>query len=80
MQKQSTHTAVAQRIVDNVSKVIVGKRAVIEHALAALIAQGRPEDRGRAFDYLRQGLEQGIERYIPIDGTLKKQILEAAQG
>lgn len=40
MLKQSTHTAVAQRIVDNVSKVIVGKRAVIEQALAALIAQG----------------------------------------
>ena len=40
MLEQSTHTAVAQRIVDNVSKVIVGKRSVIEHALAALIAQG----------------------------------------
>ncbi len=40
MLEQSTHTAVAQRIVDNVSKVIVGKRAVIEQALAALIAQG----------------------------------------
>ena len=40
MQEQSTHTAVAQRIVDNVSQVIVGKRTVIEHAMAALIAQG----------------------------------------
>ena len=40
MLEQSTHTAVTQRIVDNVSKVIVGKRSVIEHALAALIAQG----------------------------------------
>ena len=40
MLEPSTHTAVAQRIVDNVSKVIVGKRSVIEHALAALIAQG----------------------------------------
>ena len=40
MQELSTHTAVAQRIVDNVAKVIVGKRGVIEHALAALIAQG----------------------------------------
>lgn len=40
MQEQSTHTTVAQRIVDNVSKVIVGKRPVIEYALAALIAQG----------------------------------------
>jgi MoxR-like ATPase len=40
LQEQSTHTAVAQRIVDNVSQVIVGKRTVIEHAVAALIAQG----------------------------------------
>ena len=40
MLEQSTHTSVAQRIVDNVSKVIVGKRAVIEQALAAVIAQG----------------------------------------
>jgi len=40
LQEQSTHTTVAQRIVDNVSKVIVGKRPVIEYALAALIAQG----------------------------------------
>lgn len=30
----------ARRIVDNVSTVIVGKTSVIEHALAALIAQG----------------------------------------
>ena len=36
MLEQSTHTAVAQRIVDNVSKVIVGKRDVIEQALAAV--------------------------------------------
>ncbi|PKB84213.1 MAG: AAA family ATPase [SAR202 cluster bacterium Io17-Chloro-G9] len=40
MQDTRTPTTVAQGIVDNVSKVIVGKRAVIEHALAALIAQG----------------------------------------
>ncbi len=40
MLEQSTHTAVAQRMVDNVSKVIVGKRDVIEQAMAALIAQG----------------------------------------
>ena len=40
MLEQSTHTAVAQRIIDNVSKVIVGKRAVIEQAMAAVIAQG----------------------------------------
>jgi MoxR-like ATPase len=38
--EQLTHTAVAQRIIDNVSKVIVGKRAVIEQAMAAVIAQG----------------------------------------
>jgi MoxR-like ATPase len=40
LQEQSTHTAVAQRIVDNVCQVIVGKKTVIEHAVAALIAQG----------------------------------------
>ena len=40
MLDQLTHTAVAQRIIDNVSKVIVGKRAVIEQAMAAVIAQG----------------------------------------
>ena len=40
MLEQLTHTAVAQRIIDNVSKVIVGKRAVIEQAMAAVIAQG----------------------------------------
>ena len=40
MLEQATHTAVAQRIIDNVSKVIVGKRAVIEQAMAAVIAQG----------------------------------------
>ena len=40
MQDTRSPTAVAQRIVDNVSRVIVGKRPVIEHALAALIAQG----------------------------------------
>ena len=40
MQDTRSPTTVAQGIVDNVSKVIVGKRPVIEHALAALIAQG----------------------------------------
>ena len=40
MQDTKSPTMVAQGIVDNVSKVIVGKRSVIEHALAALIAQG----------------------------------------
>ena len=33
-------TLIAQRIVDNVAKVIVGRRDVIEQAMAALIAQG----------------------------------------
>jgi len=33
-------TRIAQDIVDNVSKVIIGKRPVIEKALAAVIAQG----------------------------------------
>ena len=40
MQETMSPTVIAQRIVDNVSKVIVGKRNVIEQALAALIAQG----------------------------------------
>ena len=40
MQDTRSPTMVAQGIVDNVSKVIIGKRPVIEHALAALIAQG----------------------------------------
>ena len=40
MQDTKSPTTVAQGIVDNVSKVIVGKRSVIEQALAALIAQG----------------------------------------
>lgn len=40
MQETMSPTVIAQRIVDNVSKVIVGKRDVIEQALAALIAQG----------------------------------------
>ena len=40
MEGTRSPTMVAQGIVDNVSKVIVGKRRVIEHAVAALIAQG----------------------------------------
>ena len=40
MQDTASSTALARRIVDNVSAVIVGKTWVIEHALAALIAQG----------------------------------------
>ena len=40
MKETQSAAKVAQRIVDNVSKVIVGKKAVIEQALAAVIAQG----------------------------------------
>ena len=40
MQQIDTAPASARAIVDNVSRVIVGKTAVIEQALAALIAQG----------------------------------------
>ena len=40
MTNHSSPSQVARNIVDNVSKVIVGKTEVIEHALAALIAQG----------------------------------------
>ncbi|PKB63557.1 MAG: AAA family ATPase [SAR202 cluster bacterium Io17-Chloro-G2] len=40
MQDNSTPTQIAHRIIDNVSRVIVGKRDVIERALAALVAQG----------------------------------------
>ena len=40
MQDTSTPTLIARRIIDNVSKVIVGKKPVIEQALAALVAQG----------------------------------------
>ena len=40
MQDTALSTALARRIVENVSAVIVGKTEVIEHALAALIAQG----------------------------------------
>ncbi len=40
MTNHSSPSRVARDIVDNVSKVIVGKTEVIEHALAALIAQG----------------------------------------
>ena len=36
----TTPTLIARRIIDNVSQVIVGKVAVIEQALATLIAQG----------------------------------------
>ena len=40
MQETMSPTLIAQRIVDNVAKVIVGRRDVIEQAMAALIAQG----------------------------------------
>ena len=40
MQETRTATDIAQSIVENVSNVIVGKRPVIETALAALIANG----------------------------------------
>jgi len=40
LQETNTSTQTALRIIDNVSKVIVGKRPVIEQAVAALVAQG----------------------------------------
>ena len=40
MQDNNSPTLIARRIIDNVSRVIVGKRPVIEQALAALVAQG----------------------------------------
>jgi len=40
LQETMSSTLTAQRIVDNVAKVIVGKRDVIEQALATLIARG----------------------------------------
>jgi len=40
LQDTATSTLLAQRIIDNVSHVIVGKRSVIELAVATLIAQG----------------------------------------
>ena len=40
MQDIASTTLLARRIIDNVSRVIVGKTPVIEQALAALIAQG----------------------------------------
>lgn len=40
MQDTASPTLLARRVVDHVSRVIVGKTSVIEQALAALIAQG----------------------------------------
>ena len=40
MQDTASPTLLARRIIENVSRVIVGKTSVIEQALAALIAQG----------------------------------------
>ena len=41
---------------------------------AALIVGGRPEDRSLALDYLRKGLDRGIERYMPVDSAFKEMI------
>ncbi|MCH7738166.1 MAG: MoxR family ATPase [Chloroflexi bacterium] len=40
MKETQSATGIAREIVENISKVIVGKKAVIERALAAIIAQG----------------------------------------
>ena len=40
MKETQSATSIAREIVDNVSKVLVGKQPVIERALAAVIAQG----------------------------------------
>ena len=40
MQDTASQTQLARRIIDNVSRVIIGKTPVIEQALATLIAQG----------------------------------------
>ena len=40
MQETHSSTRTAQEIVENVAKVIIGKKPVIERALAAVIAQG----------------------------------------
>ena len=40
MKETQSATGIAQEIVENVSKVIVGKKPVIEQALAAVVAQG----------------------------------------
>ena len=40
MKEAQSATGIAHEIVENISKVIVGKDAVIERALAAVIAQG----------------------------------------
>ncbi len=40
VQQTDSGPAIARAIVDNISQVIVGKTSVIEHTLAALIAQG----------------------------------------
>ena len=40
MQDSASPTAVAQRIIDNVGQVIVGKTEVVEQALTALTAEG----------------------------------------
>ena len=40
MKETQSATGIAHEVVENISKVIVGKDAVIERALAAVIAQG----------------------------------------
>lgn len=39
MKETQSATGIAQKIVENISKVIVGKTLVIERALAAIVAQ-----------------------------------------
>jgi hypothetical protein len=38
---------------------------------AATLLDGRPESRALGLSYLRQGIEKGIELYMPIDPALK---------
>ena len=44
-----------------------------------LMLEGRPESRSLAFAYLRQSLELGVERFMPVDSQLKKRILESGK-
>ena len=46
---------------------------------ATLVVSSKYKDRQMGIKYLREGLIQGIERYMPIDPKLKKQILTKAQ-
>ena len=40
MNRTRQATLIAQKIVENVSKVIIGKKPIVEHALSAVVAQG----------------------------------------